>query len=177
MITDYRFDLEGRLTGVTIQTGGVVQMEASYTYDGYGRRASKTVRYPQTSLPPEVTEYIYDGLDIIGSEVRQGQRVETSAYFLMESPLVALRRPFAMERRDTGATYWFETDGLDSIVAVTDANGNLAGQMLYTEYGQHLAGDPALQRFTFTAQAYDAETGFLHFYARLYDPARGVWLS
>ncbi|ACL26414.1 RHS repeat-associated core domain-containing protein [Chloroflexus aggregans] len=175
--TDYQFDLEGRLIGVTVQTAGVVQMEASYTYDGYGRRATKTVRYPQTGLPPEVTEYTYDGLDIIGSEVRQGSLVASSSYFLMESPLVALRRPFAMERLDTGSTYWFQTDGLDSIVGITDEGGNLVGQMLYDEYGQRLAGDPTLQRFAFTAQAYDAETGFVHFHARLYDPARGVWLS
>ncbi len=40
-----------------------------------------------------------------------------------------------------------------------------------------LAGTTDLQLFTYTAQDYDPETGLLHFYARYYDPARGVWLT
>lgn len=176
-MVDYRFDLEGRVVGVTAQVSGVMQMEAVYEYDGYGRRARKTINYPRTSITPQTTTFLYDGLEIIGARVEQGSSVRESHVYLMPSPVTGMRRPFALARLDNGAAYWFQADGLDSIVGLTDHNGNLAGQMVYGDYGQQLAGDSALQLFTYTAQDYDAETGLLHFHARLYDPVRGVWLS
>jgi RHS repeat-associated protein len=82
-----------------------------------------------------------------------------------------------MEQVNNGKRYSYQTDGLDSIVALTNETGKLVSPFLYDEYGQILAGDTDLQIFTYTAQDYDPETGLHHFYARYYDPARGVWLT
>ncbi len=173
--TDYGYDREDRLVTVRKTVDGTVTMQARYEYDGYGRRARKTVSYP--SKPAEVTTYLYDGLDIIGARVQSGSQVAESYYYLAPSPVTGMRRPFEMERLDTGKRYWFQTDGLDSVIALTDERGDLVNPLLYDEYGQMLAGASDVQLFTYTAQDYDAETGLLHFYARYYDPARGVWLT
>ena len=104
-------------------------------------------------------------------------------YYLAPSPVTGLRRPFEMERLPNPTTgfagdrYWYEADGLDSIVALTDESGDLVTPYLYDEYGRMLAGTADLQIFAYTAQDYDPETGLYHFYARYYDPARGVWLT
>ena len=175
--TDYRYDREDRLVGVTKRTGDSVTMQAVYEYDGYGRRARKTVTYPGDSSRNQRITYSYDGLEIIGAAIEGGGKTRDLAFYLAPSPLTGLRRPYAMEDLSSHTRYWFQSDGLDSVVALTDAQGKLTAPMLYDEYGRNLAGDAAFQLFTYTAQDYDPETGLLHFYARYYDPARGVWLS
>jgi RHS repeat-associated protein len=177
LLTEYRYDFENRLVGVTTSTNNVVTMEAAYTYDGYGRRVQKQVSNLQSPISNLQMTYLYDGLDIIGAQLEQGGTTEETYYYLAPSPLTGLRRPLAMEQLSGGDRYWYQTDGLDSIVALTNENGRLVSPFLYNEYGQILAGDTDLQIFTYTAQDYDPETKLVHFYARYYDPARGVWLT
>ncbi len=188
-VTEYAYDREDRLVGVTKTMSDsaaiTVTMIATYTYDGYGRRVRKEVAYPGGITATQVITYLYDGLDIIGAQLAVSGTVTETYYYLAPSPLTGLRRPFEMEivraqnlaPLSTGDRYWYETDGLDSIIALTDETGDLASPYLYDEYGQHLAGTTDLQLFTYTAQDYDPETGLIHFYARYYDPARGVWLT
>jgi RHS repeat-associated protein len=185
--TDYRYDREDRLVSVvaTVRDGErvVSRMEARYDYDGYGRRARKVVAFPGLGVPTTTTIYLYDGLDIIGAQVEVDGKQSESYYYLAPSPITGLARPFQFERLPNDSTggqgqrLWYQSDGLDSVIALTDERGTLVAPALYDEYGGHLVGtgDPA--RFTYTGQDYDAETGLLHFYARYYDPARGVWLG
>lgn len=175
--TTYSYDREDRLIQVTKTINGVATMEATYDYDGYGRRARKTVRYPGSSSADQVITYLYDGLDIIGAQIEQGDTTSASYYYLAPSPITGLRRPVAMQDLATGERHWYQSDGLDSIIALTDESGEQVSPLLYGDYGQMLAGATDLQIFTYTAQDYDLETGLLHFYARYYDPAHGVWLT
>ncbi len=175
--TTYSYDREDRLIQVTKTINGVTTMEATYDYDGYGRRARKTVSYPDSSSVDQVITYLYDGLDIIGAQIEQGDTTSASYYYLAPSPITGLRRPVAMQDLATGERHWYQSDGLDSIIALTDERGEQVSPALYGDYGQMLAGATDLQIFTYTAQDYDPETGLLHFYARYYDPAHGVWLT
>ncbi|HQI87208.1 MAG TPA: RHS repeat-associated core domain-containing protein [Anaerolineae bacterium] len=185
LLTNYRYDREDRLVGVTKTVSDsaslTVTMVATYTYDGYGRRALKTVSYPDSITPTQVITYLYDGLDIIGAQLEVSGTVTETYYYPAPSPVTALRRPLEMERLpnpDTGYPgdrHWYQSDGLDSVVALTDENGDLASPFLYDEYGQILAGTTELQVFAYTAQDYDVETGLVHFYARYYDARYGIW--
>lgn len=172
---DYSYDREDRLVSVRTTVASVVTMDARYEYDGYGRRARKTVSYP--GKPVQVTTYLYDGLDIVGTKIQTGSKTSETYYYLASSPMTGMRRPVEMEQLGSGKRYWFQSDGLDSVVALTDEQGSLVNPLLYDEYGQQLAGKSDLSLFTYTAQNYDAETGLLHFYARYYDPARGMWMT
>ena len=176
-VLDYSYDREDRLVGVERRIDGAVVMRAVYEYDGYGRRARKTVTYPGAPARNQRITYLYDGLEIIGATVEEGGTTRELAFYLAPSPLTGLRRPYAMEDLGSGERYWFQADGLDSVVALTNEDGEFVAPMLYDEYGRHLAGDSTLQLFTFTAQDYDPETGLLHFHARYYDPATGTWLT
>lgn len=206
-VTDYAFDREDRLTGVTksisATTGITVAMVATYTYDGYGRRAIKevttfepvaavllttTLTSTQFISTTQVFTYLYNGLDMIGVQM-DGRGISATAtvsetyFYLALSPLTGLWRPFEMERLpDTAAgfagdRYWHETDGLDSTINLTDEDGEVVSPFLYDEYGRLLAGNTKLQQLTFTAQDYDPETGLVHFYTRYYDPKMGEWLT
>jgi RHS repeat-associated protein len=187
LITDYVYDREDRLTGVTKTVSDTaaltVTMVATYTYDGYGRRALKEVAYPNEVTSTQVFTYLYDGLDIIGAQLEQNGVVTETYYYLAPSPVTGLRRPVEMERLPNPATgfagdrHWYQSDGLDSVVALTDESGDLAAPFLYDEYGQMLAGTTELQVFAYTGQDYDVETGLYHFYARYYDARTGTWLT
>jgi RHS repeat-associated protein len=196
LITDYCYDREDRLVGVTKTVSDsaalTVTMVATYTYDGYGRRAIKeVVEYEALMLgtlvvvTPHVSSftYLYDGLDIIGAQLEQDGVVTETYYYLAPSPITGLRRPFEMERLPNAATgfagdrHWYQSDGLDSVVALTDEGGDLASPFLYDEYGRVLAGTTELQVFAYTAQDYDVETGLVHFYARYYDAKFGIWIT
>jgi RHS repeat-associated protein len=187
LVTDYAYDREDRLVGATKTVGDTagitVTMVATYTYDGYGRRALKTVTYPGSITPTQVITYLYDGLDIIGAQLAQGGTVTETYYYLAPSPVTGLRRPLEMERLPNPATgfvgdrHWYQSDGLDSVVALTDESGNLASPYLYDEYGGMLVGMTELQLFAYAMQDYDPETKSYHFYARYFESGRGVWLT
>lgn len=187
LLTDYEFDRRDRLVGVTkgiSSTGNItVTMVATYTYDGYDRRAFKEVTYPGGITPTQVITYLYDGLDIIGAQIETSSTITNSYYYLAQSPVTGMRRPFILERLPNpitafpGDIYWYQTDGLDSVTTLTDSVGTATSPYLYDEYGNSLANNTLLQIFTYTSQDYDPETGFHHFYARYYDPNQGTWLS
>jgi len=189
LVTAYTYDREDRLVGVTktvSDTAGItVTMVATYTYDGYGRRALKEVVEYTSPITFHVSRftYLYDGLDIIGAQLEENGVVTETYYYLAPSPVTGLRRPLEMERLANPATgfagdrHWYQSDGLDSVVALTDEGGALALPYLYDEYGQMLAGTTELQVFAYTGQDYDAETGFHHFYARYYDADVGMWTT
>ncbi|MFP4394542.1 MAG: RHS repeat-associated core domain-containing protein, partial [Anaerolineales bacterium] len=187
LITDYAYDREDRLVGVTKTVSDsaaiTVTMVATYTYDGYGRRALKEVVYPNEITSTQVFTYLYDGLDIIGAQLEQNGTVTETYYYLAPSPVTGLRRPLEMERLPNPATgfagdrHWYQSDGLDSVVALADESGDVASPFLYDEYGQMLVGMTELQVFAYTGQDYDVETGLYHFYARYYDSRLAQWLS
>ncbi|MGI8690094.1 MAG: colicin E5-related ribonuclease [Thermomicrobiales bacterium] len=74
-----------------------------------------------------------------------------------------------------GVRYYYLTDGLGSIVALVDVNGNVAARYGYDPYGQTVVktGSAAESNpFRYTG-AYLDSTGLYKMGARYYDPARG----
>ncbi|MGI8690439.1 MAG: DNRLRE domain-containing protein [Thermomicrobiales bacterium] len=74
-----------------------------------------------------------------------------------------------------GARYYYLSDGLGSVVALVDVNGNVAARYGYDPYGQTVvktgsAADSNPFRYT---GAYLDSTGLYKMGARYYDPARG----
>jgi len=62
-----------------------------------------------------------------------------------------------------------------SIIAVTQANGDLIAQNAYDEYGT--PQDTNLERFQFTGQAYLESLGMYHYKARIYSSVLGRFLQ
>jgi len=81
----------------------------------------------------------------------------------------------------TGATvqYFYQFDGVGSVVSVTDAVGVLKAHYAYDPWGNPLWADPlgAKNKYRFTGEPWDAAAGLYHFRARFYDPALGRFLS
>jgi RHS repeat-associated protein len=172
--TTYTYNTRGDRTDVTPPTGTAVTLgyneaneldsygsTATYTYDGNGLRASKTVSgttqhftYDITASTPEVltdsvNAYIY-GPD--GSPIEQ----------------IAL---------SGGTATWLHTDQQGSVRVLTSNSGSVTGTVTYTPYGEDEATTGSLSPLGYQSAYTDAETGYLYLINRYYDPATAQFLT
>ncbi len=82
---------------------------------------------------------------------------------------------FAVDQ--AGNPFVYHTDGLGSIRALTDANGNVVQTYQYDEYGNVVSSSGSIiQPFQYTGEQRD-EMGFMYLRARRYDPASGRFIQ
>jgi RHS repeat-associated protein len=158
--TTYTYDDENRLIGVEI-TGGTNSVIA-YAYDPFGRRIEKNV-------DGTVTTYLYDKEAIILEYDQTG--TVTARY----RHGIGIDEPLTKET--SSQTYYYHADGLGSIVALTNASGNVVQTYTYDSFGNITTGLPTSQPYTYTAREYDPETGLYFYRARYYDPKAGRFLK
>lgn len=161
----YSYDSENRLT--RFSQGGVV---ASYAYDGRGRRIAKAVG-------TERREYLYDGHQLVAEYDGSGQLLARYSYGLGADEVL-------MQHRGSD-TYYYHADAQGSIVAITNAGGQVVhrygydawGALVYSSGSFAFSGNGLVNTRTYTGREYDAESGLLHLRARAYDPRTGRFLQ
>lgn len=131
----------------------------SYTYDPQGRRIAKRVG-------EEVEHFLYSGSAIAaeyGASWSKARAVYTYGPGI-DKPLIYMP--------DSGQPEYYHSDGLGSVVAMTDATGTSLATAQYDAWGQIVAGSGDLRRFGYTSREADA-TGLIYYRARYYDPEIG----
>lgn len=114
------------------------------------------------------TKFGYDGLDALAEANGAGTILRRYA------PGDALGAPVVWyEGSGTADRRFLATDERGSVIAVSDASGNLLAANSYDEYGQPRSGN--LGRFQYTGQLWLPETATYHFAFRDYLPAHGVF--
>jgi RHS repeat-associated protein len=155
----YSWDFENRLTQAVVPGTGTT----IFKYDPFGRRIQK-------SGPLGTTNYLYDGENIIEEIDSAGNllsRYTQSAW--MDQPLSELR---------SGATSYYEADGLNSVTSLSSSVGALASTYTYDSFGKLTASTGTLTNpFRYTARESDLETGIYDYRARYYDQNSGRFLS
>jgi RHS repeat-associated protein len=149
------WDAENRL--LAVKQGG--SPLASFTYDGAGRRATKTANGVTTS-------YVYDGVQ-----------------FLEERPSAGASKRYvygpgidnAFAQVVGGTASYNVADHLGSLVGTTDAAGNLTLAREYDPWGNPLQG-ATTTGYAFTGREWDSETGLYYYRARYYDPKVGRFI-
>jgi RHS repeat-associated protein len=148
-------DQANRLVSATV--GGTT---ATYSYDGDGKRATKTVG---TSAPITYTYDINQSLPMLLSD---GTR----------NYVYGLGLAFSVDTSGNLAVY--HTDGLGSVRALTDPNGNIVQTYQADEFGvPALTQGSSAQPFGYAGQQTDAESAFQYLRARMYDPSTGRFLT
>jgi RHS repeat-associated protein len=169
------FDANGNTTSITDATGvtaftwdmrdRLVAFETpdthtSFTY-AHGRRLVKTSN-------TEVTNYLYDGLDVI-----QQLGAESTTSFLRS---LALDEAFTIIRSD--GSFFSLSDFLGSIIAITDAAGITVTQYTYSPFGYTMATNPGfLNPFQFTGREFDGVGQMYYYRNRYYSPVLHRFLS
>jgi RHS repeat-associated protein len=158
--TQYAWDYENRLASVTLPgSGGTVTCK----YDPFGRRIEK-VSSAGTSI------YAYDGDNMVEETDASG------AVMARYSQGQNIDEPMAMLR--SGATSYYEADGLGSITSLTNAAGALAQTYTYDSFGKLTASAGQLTNpFQYTGREFDSETSLYYYRARYYGPSTGRFIS
>jgi RHS repeat-associated protein len=126
---------------------------ASFQYDAFGRRINKTINSVSTS-------YLYDGPSVV-------QELSGATPF---ANLLAGDTDTVFSRSEAGGTFVPFTDGLGSIIGLSDSTGTLQTQYTYDPYGATTFTGPAASNSNqYTGRENDG-TGLYYYRARYYSP-------
>jgi RHS repeat-associated protein len=151
----YSWDARNHLTGISGTNS------ATFAYDPFGRRASKTIN--STS-----TQFLYDGQN----PVQELQGGTPSANIL-----TGLRMDEYLNRTDSSGSMSFLTDNLGSTLSLTDSSGNLSTNYTYDPFGNVTAGGSlSTNPYQFTGRENDG-TGLDYYRARFYGSSSQRFMS
>lgn len=181
----YTWDARGQLVGIE------GEVEATFAYDPFGRRVTKTV-------DGVTNTYIYDGPNIIqqattiadraaggesdasdhGENDDAGDAVATAAEEGVVTYMTGLGIDELYARIDAdGKVTTYLHDALGSAVGLADEDGSVRTRYSYGPFGATtVEGDDDPNPFAFTGRELD-ETGLYYYRARYYDPGTGRFLS
>jgi RHS repeat-associated protein len=148
--TLYSWNARNQLVGISGPT-----VNASFLYDGMGRREAKTVN-------GSVTEFLYDGINPVQ---------ETAGASILANILPGLGVDEFLTRTDVvaGVTSNFLTATLGSPVAVTDNTGAVQTDYTYEAFGRTTAtGASNSNSYQYTGRENDG-TGLHYYRARFYN--------
>ncbi|MCR4539727.1 DUF6531 domain-containing protein [Pseudomonas sp. 18.1.10] len=163
LVTEYRYDCQHRLIGVTQPNG----QTASYRYDPFGRRISKTV-------DGLTTEFFWQGDKLIAEHHANCHR----SYLYEPNSF----RPLALlEGFGPKATqpYHYQLDHLGTPQELTTPEGKIAWSAHYRAYGEITRLDIGKidNPLRFQGQYFDAESGLHYNRHRYYNPDIGRYLT
>jgi RHS repeat-associated protein len=166
LVTEYRYDCQHRLIGLTRPDG----QTASYQYDAFGRRIRKTI-------DGAVTEFFWQGEHLVAESSASQYRS-----FLYEPGTF---RPLAMldgKGPKKACPFYYQLDHLGTPQELTDYSGEIVWSAQYDAYGKvaavTLAGEDYLdQPLRFQGQYFDVESGLHYNRHRYYDPRLGRYLT
>jgi RHS repeat-associated protein len=152
----YQWDAENRLVNVL---QGATTL-ASFTYDGDGRRVTKTVGGVTHS-------YVYEGPTIAEERLSTGQ-----TYDYVDG---SMDRHLAM-RDQSGNISYYLADHLGSIAETTNSGGSVSLTRQYDSWGNMLQG-ATTDGYAFTGREWDGETNLYYYRARYYSSTAGRFIS
>ncbi|MFC1572248.1 FG-GAP-like repeat-containing protein [Candidatus Eisenbacteria bacterium] len=163
---EYDYDVENRTIAVRRYDGGMppVAMEASYGYDGLGRRINCIV-------DDETTVYVYDGKNFVREY--DGGGLETASY--LNGP--GIDQPLHVTRG--GSHYYFHSDHQGSVRILTDDLGDVAQTYLYDGFGniKDQLSQEDFSPYTYTGREWDGESDLYYYRARQSDASVGRFTS
>ncbi|OPA89329.1 type IV secretion protein Rhs, partial [Pseudomonas fluorescens] len=163
LVTEYRYDCQHRLIGITQPNG----QTASYCYDPFGRRISKTVA-------DITTEFFWQGDKLIAEHHADRHR---SYIYEPDSfrPLVLLEGFGPKETKP----YHYQLDHLGTPQELTASDGEIVWSAHYKAYGKISRLDVGKidNPLRFQGQYFDQESGLHYNRHRYYNPDVGRYLT
>ncbi len=166
------YDYRNRMVEYRNVTSGDVH---TYGYDGLSRRVRRVVDADGVSNGPITTRYEYDGWRVI--EELDGNDAVQATYSYGRYVDEALNMV-----RD-GNVFYYHSDDMYNVMALTDVAGNVVERYEYDSYGRPVdnatlapqLGQPSSvgNPYLFTGRRYDAETALYYYRTRYLDPEAG----
>lgn len=153
-LNTYTWDAKNQLVSIA----GAVN--ASFQYDPFGRRVSKTVNGATTA-------YLYDG---------DTPLLELNGGMVTASNLPGAATDEVIQRTDTSGTVVLLPDALGSTLSTVNAAGATVSTFTYEPYGNTTVSGNAQNPHQFTGRDNDG-TGLYYYRARYYSPKFGRFIS
>jgi YD repeat-containing protein len=148
------WDYKNRLVSITDPTDPAAGVIAQYSYDALGRRLTSGV-WPGT--PAEMQRhYVYDGPNVIEERDDLGTVIRTFAldgnksmdpngftWTQVGGPYKFTARQGALKMTQGGQDFYYHTDDLGNVLALTDVAGNVVERYEYDDYGAPMFLDAA----------------------------------
>ncbi len=163
LITEYRYDCQHRLIGITQPNG----QTASYRYDPFGRRISKTV-------DGTTTEFFWQGDKLIAEH--HADRHRSYLYEPDSFRPLALLEGFGPKETKP---YHYQLDHLGTPQELTAPDGEIVWSAHYRAYGEisRLDVGKVDNPLRFQGQYFDQESGLHYNRHRYYNPDVGRYLT
>ncbi|WP_332846084.1 RHS repeat-associated core domain-containing protein [Pseudomonas lactucae] len=163
LVTEYRYDCQHRLIGITQPNG----QTASYRYDPFGRRISKTVE-------GITTEFFWQGDKLIAEH--HADRHRSYLYEPDSFRPLALLEGFGPSETKS---YHYQLDHLGTPQELTAPDGEIVWSAHYRAYGEisRLAVGKVDNPLRFQGQYFDPESGLHYNRHRYYNPDIGRYLT
>ena len=157
----YAYDSVNRLVAATVPPSTT----ATYEYDAMGRRTTKTV-------DGLTTRFVYDGWRVIAEYDGSDQILHRFIYG------TGIDEPLRMDAatapgESTFDAYHYHSDGLCSVIALTNDAGQIAERYAYDAYGKPDSTSSAGNPYLFTGRRHDLATGWYYYRFRQYSSHLG----
>jgi len=152
-LTTLAWDARDRLVGLSGPG-----TSAAFAYDAQGRRLTR-------QSGGQLTQYLYDGLDVLAEVTDQG----VTAYFRT----LNIDEPLA-----SNGVEFYAADALGSALMLTDPAGAVATHYTYAPFGRTAAeGVSSANPFQYTGRENDGASGLYYYRARYYHPTLQRFVS
>ena len=140
---------------------------SEYEYDPEGLRVVKKAK-------GQTIHYVFEGTEPIFEKNITTGKTKSYVYALGKH----LARVDGVIGDPTAKVYWYTTDHLGSVKAVTDDAGKVVFQADHLAFGQRYNESGDFDEWhSFTGKEFDPETGLYYFNARWYDQETGRFIS
>lgn len=160
---EYKYDLLNRLIEVRKNESIV----ANYEYDPDGLRVVKKTN-------TDTIHYVFEGTEPIFEKNINTGKIKSYVYALGKH----LARVDGVIGDSEAPVYFYHTDQVGSIRALTDRQGQVVWNADYLAFGSQYGKEGAVDELHgFTGKEYDPDTGLYYYNARWYDSELGRFIS
>ncbi len=160
-VTSYQYDYRNQLVSFSVPGNN---LSATYTYDALGRRIAKQIS-DNSSL--NTVHYFYHNWQVIEEQDASDLTEATYVYGLYIDEVLNMQRD--VDDDTLIEDYYYHTDDLYNVVAITDSSGAVVERYDYDDFGKpsiSIQQSSIQNPYLFTGRRLDPETDFYHYRTR-----------
>ncbi len=167
----YTYDYKNKI--ITASNGSKT---ISFEYDPFGRRIKK-------DTGSNTINYYYAGDQVIEEQNSTGQTIKQFVYGNLIDEIIRMDK---YNNNTIENSFYYHTDSIGNITAITDKGGNIVEKYKYNIYGSptitdntgNILNSSAIGNdYMFQSRRYDKELKLYYYRARAYDPEIGRFLQ
>jgi RHS repeat-associated protein len=190
--TNYEYDTRGNRISISSEKTNEEEKVTNYSYNLSNQLIEVN---PENSSDYDSLIYSYDGNGLLNKRIKTTTQSSSTEEFIWDtnrsiSTLLEDDKkkyiydtnslsPVAQIDKEKGEVEYLHVDNIDSVVSITDTDGNEVSHSTYDEYGTKQANSIGINKslFGYAGQYLDQDTGYYYLRARWYDPKAASFIT